>query len=433
MVIVGVGLASGALVGVPFYLTSHELIERQDAQRLVGSAESAALDFPVDRVLGGDVALAEKQLDTLRREARLKAAWIVLPSGERIGRPGPLAPDEEAALRVAWEGESSTTRAWVLADGSSVRTAFAPVDADGDGHEDLAIAVNASTSALESLSRLRSAVLGGAVLWMGILGGAGWFLAGRVSRPLRTLVEAVSRLERGTDFVAGAPSGLDELEVLRGAVERMAKAVRGRELWLRALAGSVAHEVRNPANAAKLDLDLLARSIGSDVSSAVSVRLAALDGDLREIEEVVASFLAFARDRAARRVEVSLRDTLCRATGARVDAPDVRVAVDPVLLGRAVANLVRNAEEAGGRPEVRAWTTEGMLHLAVCDDGPGFRTAAAETAFVPFATDRSDGTGLGLALVAAIATAHGGRAWLARPGPGGTEVRMDLALPPSAM
>ena len=138
----------------------------------------------------------------------------------------------------------------------------------------------------------------------------------------------------------------------------------------------------------------------------------------------------FARDRAARREPTGLRALLERvADGALVSCPDIDVNVDGLLLGRAVGNLVGNAREAGGEPVlVRATVDNGALHIEVEDAGPGFPPELAPRAFEPFVTGRIGGAGLGLAIAAAVAAAHGGDATVAVSAPGRTVVILRIPL-----
>ena len=88
----------------------------------------------------------------------------------------------------------------------------------------------------------------------------------------------------------------------------------------------------------------------------------------------------------------------------------------------AVANLVGNALRHGdGEVRVEAHVDGGRLTVTVCDEGPGFPTAFRDQAFDRFSraeqSRTTPGSGLGLALVRAVAEAHGGRAYLG-DGPG---------------
>jgi signal transduction histidine kinase len=114
-----------------------------------------------------------------------------------------------------------------------------------------------------------------------------------------------------------------------------------------------------------------------------------------------------------------------------VDAPaDLRVQADSTQLRQVLWNLVRNAVQAvgehgaihlsaarapgalsqGGDPALRSGAAGGRdaVEIAVADDGPGIEPEALERIFDPFFTTKSSGTGLGLATVHRIVTAHAG-------------------------
>ncbi|MDQ6783036.1 MAG: ATP-binding protein, partial [Actinomycetota bacterium] len=136
---------------------------------------------------------------------------------------------------------------------------------------------------------------------------------------------------------------------------------------------------------------------------------------------------------------------------ARADASGVILAVhapgelaalaDPDGLRRAVDNLVANAlavTPAHGRIVLSAATADEELVVSVADTGPGFPPDLLNEAFHRFRradssrSSASGGAGLGLAIVAEIATAHGGRATAANNSGGGATVTLHLPLrPPS--
>jgi signal transduction histidine kinase len=117
------------------------------------------------------------------------------------------------------------------------------------------------------------------------------------------------------------------------------------------------------------------------------------------------------------------------------EAPDAGVEVDPTLVGRAVGNLLENARlHAGGVERLRVTLDESgppVVRLEVLDRGPGFTEEVLRRAFEPFYSGREDAArgaslGLGLALVARIAKAHGGRAFAENRPDGGARAVLEL-------
>jgi two-component system osmolarity sensor histidine kinase EnvZ len=86
----------------------------------------------------------------------------------------------------------------------------------------------------------------------------------------------------------------------------------------------------------------------------------------------------------------------------------VTLRADPDLLGKALANLVRNARQAA-ETVVVAWRRgERGVEIEVRDDGPGVPANERETIFEPFRTGRAGGTGLGLAIARNAIAIQGG-------------------------
>ena len=107
---------------------------------------------------------------------------------------------------------------------------------------------------------------------------------------------------------------------------------------------------------------------------------------------------------------------------------------DGPRLEQALGNLVDNALRHGGRRiELAAETTDDAVRLHVRDDGPGFASGFTEQAFERFtrgdAARGRGGAGLGLAIVQAIAAAHGGSAGAANRDGAGADVWIEIPLP----
>jgi len=109
--------------------------------------------------------------------------------------------------------------------------------------------------------------------------------------------------------------------------------------------------------------------------------------------------------------------------------------VDPVRVRQAIENLVSNAlthTPLGGQVHASAIREGDTIRLAIEDTGSGFDPGFLPLAFEPFATgpaqqaSPSPTAGLGLAIVQAIAQAHGGSATADNPAEGGARVTLTL-------
>jgi two-component system, NtrC family, nitrogen regulation sensor histidine kinase NtrY len=112
--------------------------------------------------------------------------------------------------------------------------------------------------------------------------------------------------------------------------------------------------------------------------------------------------------------------------------PAGTVRVDPAQLTQVLVNLLKNAHEAGGRPEevTLAFRSRpsGETSLLVLDRGAGMTDEEMRTALLPFVTTKPGGTGLGLPLAVEIVAAHGGALRISRREGGGTAVAFTLPL-----
>ncbi len=169
-----------------------------------------------------------------------------------------------------------------------------------------------------------------------------------------------------------------------------------------------------------------------------------LRAETQALGEVVTRFLAFARPERLALQTLALELVVERAV-ADVDPEHTAVSVtgdfghvegDEVLLRQAFANLVRNAIEACQRagvvPVVRVHghvnAADGLVEITVADNGPGLPAADRDRLFQPFFTTRSDGTGLGLALVQKFIVTHNGQVRADDQAEGGAVFTVHLPL-----
>ena len=116
-------------------------------------------------------------------------------------------------------------------------------------------------------------------------------------------------------------------------------------------------------------------------------------------------------------------------------ADEIVVSADPLRLEQALANLIDNALRHGNGEvsvEARADNARGLAEIHVIDGGEGFSEELLSRAFERFARAEngrpSGGAGLGLAIVEAIATAHGGSVHARNQPQGGADVWLEIPL-----
>ena len=210
------------------------------------------------------------------------------------------------------------------------------------------------------------------------------------------------------------------------------------------LTAGIAHEFRNGL----ATIHGYARLVTLDrVPDDFQPYIQGIRSETEALGQVVTNFLNFARPAELMLAPVDMRGIVeraaeeirgeARARGGEVavEGEFAEVEGDEVLLRQAFSNLCRNALEActdaGVPPRVRVTGTldaaQGLLRIAVSDNGPGVDPAVASTMFRPFVTTKARGTGLGLALVQKIVVTHNGRVTAAAGNGGGA--RLTVTLP----
>lgn len=218
------------------------------------------------------------------------------------------------------------------------------------------------------------------------------------------------------------------------------------------LAMHLAHEIRNPLNAAVLQLHLMTRQMDKlEVEPAQKTkfgeRVSVVESELGRLNRMLTEFLELARPREGAReslqfgalidevLNLEREAALARGIDVVRDATSSSLALlvrgDREKLKQVVLNLVINAFEAmkdGGKLRVELSAQERELVLDLLDDGPGIDPMLAERVFEPFFTTKEGGTGLGLSIVRKIVDQHGGGLLIAPRPEGGTRVTLRLPL-----
>lgn len=270
------------------------------------------------------------------------------------------------------------------------------------------------------------------------------------SRSVRRLSRASHRLaeshgpprarwsETDADLIGARGSRVAEVSALAEDFGRMADRLQARLHYIAEFAGNVSHEFKTPISTLRGTLELLE----DDPDMPPEQRARFLDNALEELDRtqrLVDGLLALARADEARHREPVDLDDLARHIAESRPRTSVQgragvVRGDPAQLQAALLNLVDNALQHGGAGvsvQLHCWQLGDRRGVDVVDDGPGISPANLERVFDRFfTTDRVAGTGLGLALVKAIAEAHGGGIEVDSE-PGRTRLRLWLPREPA--
>jgi len=288
---------------------------------------------------------------------------------------------------------------------------------------------------------------------------AGLAVARRITRPVSRLI-AVTRAMAGGDRAAraGAVRGPAELRELAAAFDQMAGTLDRQEQIRRDLVADVAHELRTPVAVLQAGHEALVDGVAEPTPAELGslrdevLRLARMVDDLQTLAAADAAALHLARQRCdLAEVAGSAADSLARRFEAGGLTLERRLAAagvlaDPRWLHQVVTNLLTNALKftpAGGRVVIRTGPAGNggsdeadgppgpVAVLQVTDTGVGISAGDLPHVFDRFwrgpGAAQVSGIGIGLAIAAELAQAHGGRL-TARSEPGqGTE--MTLVLP----
>jgi PAS domain S-box-containing protein len=223
----------------------------------------------------------------------------------------------------------------------------------------------------------------------------------------------------GTDVTT-----LRKLERERHVADRL--AVVGK------MTAGLAHEIRNPLNAALLQLTLLSRKqerLPPEIGSALQKPVGLIQSELERLNVLLTDFLSLAKPKEYQKRLVSIQDLLTHVVALQQEvAGQHKVSLrlysplalhtlgDAYALQQVFINLIKNAIEAAtSSVEVIVSLLGDKITVEIKDDGKGISKETLEHIFEPFFTTKAQGTGLGLVIVHSIIMAHGGSIGLSSP------------------
>jgi len=261
----------------------------------------------------------------------------------------------------------------------------------------------------------------------------------------RHLGVTISPIGRNEGKISGAICLLTDLTELTALQQRV--QLKENLAALGELSAGIAHEFKNALATISGYAQLIPESSPSEATDYAKK----IVEQTRNITHMVAEFLKYARPLEIPEERVEMEQVVKHAVTEVAHAmPQVKiectgnfgeVAGDEGLLRQALLNLARNAVEAcaeadsGGHVTLRGEMIEGeeagWQRIVVADNGPGIASAALPKLFRPFFTTKSNGTGLGLAVVQKIIVQHGGQVEVRNCPKGGAEFIVTLPLPRS--
>ena len=238
----------------------------------------------------------------------------------------------------------------------------------------------------------------------------------------------------------------DQVATLAAQVEK------GRREYneLATLAGSLAHEIKNPLSVIRMNMDLL----GEDLSEAETPRerralnkVSIVQDQCVRLERLLNDFLKFARLQNLALVPGNLNHEVEKVlelyapqavdtdvTVSRFMDPDLpSILLDAETIQAALVNLVKNALEAmpsGGQLVVRTYSIRNGVALDLIDSGCGMDQATALKMFDAFYSTKHGGSGLGLPTTRKVIEAHGGQILVESAVDRGTKFTLEFPRPP---
>ena len=271
------------------------------------------------------------------------------------------------------------------------------------------------------------------VIFICVLAAALW-VARRLSRPLQDLAAAAAHVGQSNEphqiVSTRAPGDVQKtIDAFNAMSLRVSQLLREKDVML----GALGHDLRTPLSSLRIRIE----TMEPEAERLKAVRT------IEEANDLLEDILELSRQGKSREPERTMDVSMIvedmvedySETGAPVAIGQTLRSVAlcrPVLLRRALRNLIDNAVSYGGSARVSVEPSGGRIHIHVDDDGPGMSAEALSSATDPFYRGEASrnretgGAGLGLTLTEAIARAHGGALVLKNREGKGFRATLDL-------
>ncbi len=445
-----------ALFSLGLFVTlRYSLMQQVDSQLLAREAEvRTQILLEVGRRSGLSDRMVEELLTTEGSDAFLRSPDVFVelydPQSKSV-----LLRTPNLGSRSRADGSGLRARpdfSWQTVRGATERMRLLNAPVDVGGQPFLVIRVGQSLASVDqTLQRLGLLLVIGTLVTTALAGWAGLKVAERALAPIASMSERAQSIVGHQDLDTRLPvvNPTDELGSLAGSFNRALDQIELLFQAQRRFVADAAHELRTPLTSIRGHTDLLRRGAADD-PEAREEALSVIDSEAARLTRLVNDLLLLAQSEAAP-LEI-MREPVPLVTVIADVLPQVRLLApehewrfesraDPVVLGDAdrlhqlCLNLLDNARShtpPGTRIRVLLDSEEKFAIFRVADNGPGIPPEQLPHLFEPFfrgARGRHrGGAGLGLAIAARLAAAHGGTLTAATNEDGGATFTVRLPL-----
>jgi len=279
-------------------------------------------------------------------------------------------------------------------------------------------------------------------------GGLGWYISGRLLRPVREITETARRASEqhlGERLALTGPR--DELKELADTFDDMLERLDAAFATQRRFVANASHELRTPLTVMRTAIDVtLAKP--SPTAAQLTDMAVRVRRSIDKAESMIEALLTIAVSDQGK-LSTEFTDLATMAEDAidaaaptierlnlRVDAQldPAEITGDPQLLERMISNLVDNAvrhNEPGGWIRLRTGRSAAAAYLEIANSGPFIPDDAVSSLFEPFRrmearTGARDGVGLGLSIARSVVTAHHATVTASSQPAGGLDISVQI-------
>jgi two-component system sensor histidine kinase MtrB len=435
---------SAALAVAVWVAVSQYLLLQRERSTLIQTSNNAA---QVQRALGTEGLTVPQLLAQLPRETGSISLYV--DDGQWVTTSLLIGRDDIPTGLAETVVEGTPARQRIGVQGTTMMAVGIPLAGLDQAYFEVF-----SLDELDKTYRVLGAVLTVAVVGLvPLLLGVGWWVTGPALRPLQRIATAAEAIAEGHLSARIDPRGDPSLAPIASSFNRTAAALETRVRADARFAADVSHELRTPLTAMLGALDLVEGS-AQQLPPDGQEGLALLRTEVLRFERLVADLLEISRADAGNadlvveevRLTALVEEALARRRLAgrptarldvRGEAAEAVIHADKRRLERVLSNLMDNADKhGGGLTGVTVDCGDETACVLVDDDGPGIPEEERSRVFDRFARGsgsirtRTEGAGLGLALVARHVQAMGGTVTVRESPSGGARFVVELPVQP---